>query len=103
MAIEEFHLVKGDFYGSIALIALAEIPAYLGNNGQFTNLNLKRLFAVNAFLMDIVGRKPIILTSMVVAAISCCVTLAKDKNDWTFKIFLLLLKSSVAGAFTLVR
>ena len=103
MAIEEFHLIEHDFYSSIALIALAEIPAYLGNNSQFSNLDLKSLFSVNAFLMDIVGRKPIILTSMLVAAISCIATLAIPKNDWTFKISLLLLKSSVAGAFTLIR
>ena len=103
MAIEEFKLIEHDFYSSVALIALAEIPAYLGNNSQFSNLDLKSLFSVNAFLMDIVGRKPIILTSMLVAAISCIATLAIPKNDWTFKISLLLLKSSVAGAFTLIR
>merc|ERR1711974_220324 len=86
-AIEEFELIPDDYYSSIAVIALAEIPAYL----------------VNAFLMDIVGRKPIILSSMVMAAISCLVTLGIQINDLTFKIFLLLLKSSVAGAFTLIR
>ena len=32
MAIEEFKLIEHDFYSSVALIALAEIPVYLGNN-----------------------------------------------------------------------
>ena len=81
-----------------------EIPAYLGNDNNLTNLlDLKNLFSVNAFLMDIIGRKPIILLSMLVAAIACIVPLSLNKNDEFFIAGLLILKSAVAGVFTLIR
>ena len=70
---------------------------------HFTKLDLKSFLAsVNAFLMDIIGRKPIILLSMLVAAIACIVPLATI-DDWTFMVGLLVLKSTVAGVFTLIR
>ena len=88
---------------SIALVALAEIPAYLGNDTQCTKLDLKSFFAsVNAFLMDIIGRKPIILLSMLVAAIASLVVILPTPN-WVFIGGLLIMKSTVAGVFTLIR
>ena len=89
---------------AIALVALVEIPAYLGI--KITNLNIQIifLFSVNAFLMDIVGRKPIILIfTLVVPAIGCIFTLAAKKNETLFTVCLLIMKSAVAGAFTLIR
>ena len=54
--------------------------------------------------MDIVGRKPIILIfTLVVPAIGCIFTLAATKNETFFKVCLLIMKSAVAGAFTLIR
>ena len=53
--------------------------------------------------MDIIGRKPIILLSMLVAAICCIIPLARDKNDAVFLVGLLTMKSTVAGVFTLIR
>ena len=53
--------------------------------------------------MDIVGRKPIILTLTLVPAIGCIFTLAVKRNETPFKDCLLIMKSAVAGAFTLIR
>ena len=54
--------------------------------------------------MDAVGRKPILLFCMMIAAISCAVTTAASGEDnWTFSICLLITKSTVAGAYTLIR
>ena len=74
------------------------------NDTIFTKLDLKSFLAsVNAFLMDIIGRKPIILLSMLVAAVACLVSLIRHINDWVFIGSLLVLKSTVAGVFTLIR
>ena len=92
-----------DMLSSIALVAFAEIPAYLGNDTHFTKLDLKSFFtSVNAFLMDIIGRKPIILLSMLVAAIASLVLILPTPN-WVFIGGLLIMKSTVAGVFTLIR
>ena len=96
-------MIHDQFLLSIALVALVEIPAYLGIDTNSTKLDLKSLFSVNAFLMDIIGRKPIILLSMLVAAICCIIPLARDKNDAVFLVGLLTMKSTVAGVFTLIR
>ena len=53
--------------------------------------------------MDIVGRKPLILFNMFLAAVSCVVTLLLEKDNQIFKVSILLLKASVAGAYTLIR
>ena len=45
MAIEEFELIEHDFYSSIALIALAEIPAYLGNYSQFLSIFISKVLS----------------------------------------------------------
>ena len=63
---------------------------------------------MNAFLMDIIGRKPIILLSMLVAAIASLVLIfhgipQHNANDWVFIGGLLFMKSTVAGVFTLIR
>ena len=53
--------------------------------------------------MDIIGRKPIILLSMLVAAIACIVQLGLQENDLVFTSILLVMKATVAGVFTLIR
>ena len=88
---------------SIALIALVEIPAYLRNDNIFTNHDHKGLFSVNAFSVDIIGRKPIILLSLVVASIVCVIPLSLQENNYWVWGCLLILKSTVAGVFTLIR
>ena len=57
-----------------------------------------------AFLMDYVGRKPILLFCMVVAACSTALgTIASGESNWMFTTTLLITKSTVAGVFTLIR
>ena len=90
-------------YDSIVLIALIEIPAYLGITSNSTNLHLNSLFSANAFLMDVVGRKPVILFHVIMAALSCIVLLAIQRNALPFLLFTLLLKSAVSGALTMIR
>ena len=102
-SIEEFELVENDILLSIALVALVEIPAYIGIITQILLSLISSLFSVNAFLMDIIGRKPIILLSMLVAAIACIVQLGLQENDLVFTSILLVMKATVAGVFTLIR
>ena len=97
---EKLHL---DSIKSIAVITLIEIPAYLGNDSNVANLYLTWLFSANAFLMDIFGRKPIILFHAIVAAVSCIVLLGIRRNYLPFLLSTLLLKSAVSGALTMIR
>ena len=92
-------------YNTIGLIALIEIPAYLGNNSNFNNLDHHIFFSANAFLMDIVGRKPMILFHVIMGAVSCIAVLIpmQGKYALAFILFTLLLKSSVSGALTMIR
>ena len=54
--------------------------------------------------MDCVGRKPLLLFCMMVAACSSTLTTAASGEDnWLFTISLLITKSTVAGAYTLIR
>ena len=54
--------------------------------------------------MDSIGRKPILLFCLLVAAVSSSLTTAASaQGNWVFTISLLITKSTVAGAFTLIR
>ena len=101
-SLEEFHLIPGSKLLPIALVALVEIPTYLGKMKFYIDLNFKQFFTVNAFLVDIVGRKPMILFFTLVPAIGCIVTLI-NKHNTVSKTLLLIIKAAVAGSFTLIR
>ena len=57
-----------------------------------------------ALKMDSIGRKPLVLLCMLVAAVSCTfTTVTSGENNWMFIVSLLVTKSTVAGAYTLIR
>ena len=54
-------------------------------------------------MIDSVGRKPVLLFSMAVAACSCVATITQSDSAIPFKLCFLLTKCTVAGTFTLLR
>ena len=84
--IEELHLTSNP-YLAVGIVALVEIPAYI----------------LTALVMDVTGRKPLLILTLLVTAVSCIVSAIAGGHGTLSTVMILTAKFAISSTFTVSR